>query len=781
MDQVQYSQQQLFELGKLNYEKLALHCQTLEVAGLWEQARQVLRQTSTEALDTYVQAMLMKLAIHCGYALDCQMEFIQSIPVGNPLNIQTEMCVDQAWMMELEKIYKFPPILIQLCSLYDQQKGDDITEYFIDALLNILLCMAYLNGGKDDKIDGFIRQYYEKISYYVMGKTPAEHSRYLGTKLASDIIGCYVAKKEPKRQQVAKFQPGTAVAEPEKPVNVHSGREESVSRNAGAPKAKEIKAESTSQNADIPKARQIREESASQRADIPKVREIEKKSAGQRIDNIPRVREIEKESAGQRIDNTPKIREIREESVNQRADVPKTRQIREESADQRTDTPKAGQIREESVSQRTNVPEAEKIEVEKPQKAAAGHVKIRTRGRDQSKNIDKGLAERGKPELPESVEQKKTEIPKLADTKPSEAKTPKEKGIKESHRPGTPEQPKQTRAKAPKPGEQEDRGWIKAEKAENEETPVIPAKTKEEEELEQAELARQEFQRVKQRIQAREQAEVRAHEEKVKELVADLNALVGLNSVKEEIQSLINLIKIRKLRKKMNLPEMDMTYHMVFTGSPGTGKTTVARLVAKIYKELGVLTDGKLVETDRSGLVAGYVGQTAMKVHEIVEQSIGGVLFIDEAYSLVNPDVPNDFGGEAIDTLVKLMEDHRDNLVVIVAGYTKEMQNFLKSNTGLISRFNKFIDFPDYSNDELVSILDMMAKNAGLEIDEGAKAKVYQLLKGKSSEDMAEFGNARGIRNLFEKFVMNQADRLVMLENPTEADLRSITEEDVVV
>lgn len=188
-----------------------------------------------------------------------------------------------------------------------------------------------------------------------------------------------------------------------------------------------------------------------------------------------------------------------------------------------------------------------------------------------------------------------------------------------------------------------------------------------------------------------------------------------------------------------------------------------------------------MIETDRSGLVAGYVGQTAMKVHDIVEQALGGILFIDEAYSLVNPDVPNDFGSEAIDALVKLMEDHRDNLIVIVAGYTEEMKTFLKSNTGLISRFNKFIEFRDYTKKELVEILEVMTKDAGLKIEESAKKRVLNILYHKKGQEWAEFGNARGIRNFFEKIVMNQANRLVKMENPQKEDLITLKKEDVVV
>lgn len=259
-----------------------------------------------------------------------------------------------------------------------------------------------------------------------------------------------------------------------------------------------------------------------------------------------------------------------------------------------------------------------------------------------------------------------------------------------------------------------------------------------------------------------------AHLEK---LLEELNGLVGLNEVKTEIRSLVNLIKVRKMREKYCLPEIEMSYHMVFTGNPGTGKTTLARLVGKIYKELGILTHGEMTETDRSGLVAGYVGQTALKVKEVVEKAVGGVLFIDEAYALAS-DGTNDFGGEAIDTLVKLMEDHRDNLVVIVAGYTEEMKRFLKSNTGLVSRFNRFIHFPDYTTQELVDILGGMSEKAGLKLEEGLKENIYYYLESMSEKDKNEFGNARGIRNLFETMVVNQANRLVTM---TDCDLEQLT------
>lgn len=276
------------------------------------------------------------------------------------------------------------------------------------------------------------------------------------------------------------------------------------------------------------------------------------------------------------------------------------------------------------------------------------------------------------------------------------------------------------------------------------------------------------------------QIEEENRKRRLEELLMELKSLIGLDNVKKEINSLINLIKVRKLREGYQMPTMDMSYHMVFTGNPGTGKTTVARLVAKIYKELGLLTEGNLIETDRAGLVAGYVGQTALKVTEVVEKAIGGVLFIDEAYTLSASIGSNDFGGEAIDTLVKLMEDHRDNLVVIVAGYKEEMKGFLNSNTGLVSRFNKFIEFEDYSVNQLIEILEKNANDNGIHFTEEAIEHLRDCILNMSSEQSKSFGNARGIRNVFEKIVMNQANRIVLNEQPTMEQLQEIILEDVI-
>ncbi|MDO5299126.1 MAG: AAA family ATPase [Clostridia bacterium] len=274
-------------------------------------------------------------------------------------------------------------------------------------------------------------------------------------------------------------------------------------------------------------------------------------------------------------------------------------------------------------------------------------------------------------------------------------------------------------------------------------------------------------------------AQAEQQEETLDELMAQLDGLIGLEGVKREVRTLINLIKVRKMREAHGLKVMDMSFHMVFTGNPGTGKTTVARLVAKIYKQLGFLSKGQLIETDRSGLVAGYVGQTAGKVTDVVNSALGGILFIDEAYALARKGMENDFGHEAIDTLVKLMEDHRDDLVVIVAGYTDEMHDFLTSNPGLISRFNKYIDFPDYSDDELMDILMMNAKRQGYAVSEGAQAVVREMLCGMTLSDRLDFGNARGMRNTLEKLVQEQANRLATLDGEvTKEMLCEIAESD---
>ena len=237
------------------------------------------------------------------------------------------------------------------------------------------------------------------------------------------------------------------------------------------------------------------------------------------------------------------------------------------------------------------------------------------------------------------------------------------------------------------------------------------------------------------------------------------------------------MVTIHKLRQQNDLKTVDMSLHMVFTGNPGTGKTMIARIMARIYRSLGVLSKGHLVEVDRSGLVAGYVGQTATKTSAVIEKALGGVLFIDEAYAL-NGKSENDFGQEAIDTLLKAMEDHREDLVVIVAGYDGLMEKFIHSNPGLESRFNRYLHFDDYSIDEMLAILDLNVKKGQYRFTEDAREAARAYIEAANTSSIS-FGNARGVRNLFERLLVAQANRLAQSQELSKDDLMTITAEDV--
>lgn len=265
--------------------------------------------------------------------------------------------------------------------------------------------------------------------------------------------------------------------------------------------------------------------------------------------------------------------------------------------------------------------------------------------------------------------------------------------------------------------------------------------------------------------------------ENIDDLKAELNELIGLDGVKKEVNNLINMVTVHKLRRQHGLKAVDMSLHMVFSGNPGTGKTTIARMMARIYRSLGILSKGQLVEVDRSGLVAGYVGQTAEKTGKVIESALGGVLFIDEAYAL-NAKSENDFGQEAINTLLKAMEDHREDLVVIVAGYDGLMDTFIHSNPGLESRFNRYLHFDDYSVDEMLAILDMQLKKGQYTLDDAARGAAREYIEASNTGSIA-FGNARGIRNIFEKLLVEQANRLSKEENLSKEALMCITEADV--
>ena len=257
----------------------------------------------------------------------------------------------------------------------------------------------------------------------------------------------------------------------------------------------------------------------------------------------------------------------------------------------------------------------------------------------------------------------------------------------------------------------------------------------------------------------------------------ELDRLIGLDRVKTDIESLRNLIKIQTMRSQQGLPNTMVSYHCVFTGNPGTGKTTVARIVAGIYKELGLLKKGHLVECDRSDLVAEYVGQTAPKTNKIIDEALDGVLFIDEAYTLVGGE--NDFGAEAIATLLKRMEDDRDKLVVILAGYTDEIKEFIDSNPGLQSRFNRYIQFDDYSTDELIEIFKSNLRRSRYKIKRDALDYLRTVISRAVINKDKNFGNARYVRNLFEKVVQLQANRLAKMDYIENEQLSIITLEDV--
>ena len=270
-------------------------------------------------------------------------------------------------------------------------------------------------------------------------------------------------------------------------------------------------------------------------------------------------------------------------------------------------------------------------------------------------------------------------------------------------------------------------------------------------------------------------------EESLEELLDKLNSLIGLDGVKKEVSQIINLIKVQKKGEEFGAKLPPLSLHLVFYVNPGTGKTTVARLLSKIYKCLGVLSQGQMIEVDRGGLVAGYVGQTATKTQEVIDKAMGGILFIDEAYALTHGKGETDFGQEAVDTILKAMEDHRDDFIVIVAGYPDLMKEFVASNPGLKSRFNQFINFEDYNPQELLDIFILQCRNQNLILGHGCEEYLSDYFSRMYNNRGNDYANGRDVRNYFEGVYKARANRLAnVLDNISKDEYLTITVEDLI-
>ncbi len=275
-----------------------------------------------------------------------------------------------------------------------------------------------------------------------------------------------------------------------------------------------------------------------------------------------------------------------------------------------------------------------------------------------------------------------------------------------------------------------------------------------------------------------EKKECKEDKRTIQELLDELNELVGLDNVKHQVEDLIAYQTVQKLRRQRGFSNTKNTLHMAFTGNPGTGKTTVARIVGYIYKQIGLLSKGHFTEVSRTDLIAGYQGQTALKVKKVIEEAKGGVLFIDEAYSITENDHSDSYGRECLTELTKALEDYRDDLVVIVAGYTEPMKLFFQSNPGLKSRFNIFLEFDDYSAEQLIQILESLCKKNDYQLDEELKDYIEEYFIHEITLKNEHFANGRLARNIYDDLVMNHARRIYKIENPTDIELTILLKAD---
>lgn len=729
--------------AKNNYQHLVKICERLELDGYWEQPQKILKQPILTTLNTYVQSVLLLYAIYANCLTPQIRLWLRTITGEDAIRI-ADLDKNEAIIKQARKITYSPPILLQLCGVADRNDGSESACVFLDSMLNLILVIACQAQSPARDVTRFIQEYYQHIQVFLNQDTADQkmNARYLFRKLSceriEDSLCLYLEDKQRKERQKKikeelerldlsenkRRKTYLATGEEEEKEDEEDPFEVSVSSDGVVWEQEESEAildSGKQKEADSSVFGQEKEPPEGISLDSERTKEAE-----------PPVIRQEKETRGEADLDFGGLREAQTSVFGQE------KEIQEE----------AGILELEALEEAS---EWENVTSEPSKYQSFGTV----------------IFEKAMYHL---------------DTLNINGRYKNPTAMPRARILGLVEKKGKTGGENLSLQEQEQQISAEAEDGQDAQIPGQAAETagriqvqdiQQEEHLPDMEAIREGFHSLKERME-------NARTKELDLLLDELHSLIGLSSVKEEIDSLINLIKVRKMREQYDMPTMDMTYHMVFTGSPGTGKTTVARLVAKIYKELGILSKGGFVETDRSGLVAGYIGQTAIKVKEVVESALGGVLFIDEAYSLTNGNRTEDFGGEVIDTLVKLMEDHRDDLVVIVAGYTKEMKEFLKSNSGLVSRFNKFIEFKDYTDTELLDILDSMAGKAGFTLEPAARAQIGGQLLCMTEQKRREFGNARGMRNVFEKIVVNQANRLVEAAAPTKEELALLTEDDVV-